>query len=523
MPPTRNTPASNQIESKPALAPSRWRALIFSDLGVLLLLAAARVLLHALTNGQYGFHRDELATLAEARHLDWGFVAYPPLTPLIAAIAVALFGPSTVGLRLFSSAAQAAGMVLTGLMARELGGGRRAQVVAAVAAAIAPLSLAQGALFQYVAFDYLWWVLIAYCLIRLLKDDEPRWWLGIGAAAGLGLQTRYTIGFYLLALAVAVLLTPARRYLRSRWLWAGAGLALLIFLPNLIWQAQHGFISLRFLATIHERDVNIGRADNFLLGQFIVSTNLFTAPLWIAGLWWYLFSPAGRRYRLLGWLAVLTVGLLMASRGREYYTAAAYPMLFAAGAAWGDGWLHGLRPWRARGILAGTYTALALGGLAMAAIMLPVWPINSPMFRTASGINSDIKEEIGWPQLAQEVADIYQALPAAQRAHTAIVADNYGEAGAIDLYGPALGLPPSISGVNTYWLRGYGNPPPQTLVVVGLSDDTANRLFTSCRLAGHIPNPYHLNNEESHVPDIFVCGPPRQPWPEFWRNFQHFG
>ena len=146
------------------------------------------------------------ATLGEAWHLDWGFVTYPPLTPAIAALATALVGPSTVGLRLFSGLAQAAAMVLTGLMARELGGGRRAMVVAAVAAAIAPLALTQGALFQYVGFDYLSWVLIAYCTIRLLKDNEPRWWLGIGAAAGLGLMNRYTIGFYLLAVAAALLL-----------------------------------------------------------------------------------------------------------------------------------------------------------------------------------------------------------------------------------------------------------------------------------------------------------------------------
>ena len=151
-------------------------------------------------------------------------------------------------------------------------------IVAAVAAAIAPLSLAQGALFEYVSFDYLWWVLIAYCLIRFSGTTSRVWWLGIGAVAGLGLMTKYTVGFYLLALAGALLVTPARRYLRSRWLWAGVGLALLIWLPNLVWQAQHGFVSLKFLASIHARDVRIGRANGFFLGQIMVSSNLSPSP-----------------------------------------------------------------------------------------------------------------------------------------------------------------------------------------------------------------------------------------------------
>ena len=213
----------------------------------------------------------------------------------------------------------------------------------------------------------------------------------------------------------------------------------------------------------------------------------------------------------------------MVAQAREYYTAAAYPMLFAAGAAWGDAWLSRLRPRAARAVLAGTGLALALGGLVFAAFILPVWPINSTPFRIASDVNSDIKEEIGWPELARAVAGIYGALPADQRPGTAIVAGNYGEAGAFDLYGPALRLPPTISGVNTYWLRGYGDPPPQTLIVVGFRRGDVDRYFAGCRLAGQIPNPYSLDNEESHVPDIFVCGPPRQPWPEFWGGFQWFG
>ena len=190
-----------------------------SDSGILVLLALFSILLHTLTNGQYGFHRDELATLDDARYLAWGYVAYPPVTAFIGRLALALFGPSLMALRFFAALAQGIAMVLTGLMARELGGKRLAQLVAAIAAAIAPVAFASGALFQYVSFDYLWWVLTAHLMIRLLKSEDPRWWLGIGAAIGAGMMTKYTMAFLVGGIVCGVLLTGARRYLRSPWLW----------------------------------------------------------------------------------------------------------------------------------------------------------------------------------------------------------------------------------------------------------------------------------------------------------------
>jgi 4-amino-4-deoxy-L-arabinose transferase-like glycosyltransferase len=305
--------------------------IIFSDLGSLITLALLRFFLHLLTNSQYGFHRDELATLDDARYLAWGYVAYPPVTPFIARVSLELFGPSLVGVRLFSALAQCVAMVLAGLMARELGGSRLAQVVTALAVAIAPISLIQGALFQYVSFDYLWWVSIAYLIIRLLKSENPRWWLGIGAVIGLGMMTRYTMAFFVAGIAGGVLLTRARRYLAAPWLWGGVALSLLIFLPNLIWQIQHDFISLEFLSSIHARDVEIGRTDGFLIEQLYVTASLVTIPLWVAGLYYYFFSPAGARYRLLGWMYLIPFLLFLVSQARSYYLGPAYPMLIAAG------------------------------------------------------------------------------------------------------------------------------------------------------------------------------------------------
>jgi hypothetical protein len=505
------------------MSQNRWKIIISSDLGILILLALSRIVLHLFTNNTYGFHRDELAFLDNARHLAWGFVAYPPLTPFVGRIALDLFGASTVGARFFSSLAQGVALVVTGLMARELGGKRWAVIVAGLAVWIAPVSFIQGALFQYVSFDYLWWVLIAYFMVRLFKSENPRWWLGIGTVIGLGMMTKYTMGFFTLGIVGTVLLTPARRYLRSKWLWAGAGLALLVFLPNLIWQVQHNFISLQHLSAIHVHDVQIGRADNFLLDQFLLGANPLTFPLWLGGLYFYFFSRSGRPYRALGWMYVIPLLLYFVAQGRGYYLAPAYPMLLAAGAVSGDRWLAERRLWVARVVRGISYGALAIGAALIIAIALPAAPVNSAWWDFASGANPDVKEEIGWPELVQTVAQIRNALPEGERSQIGIFTNNYGEAGAIDMYGPTLGLPPALSGVNSYWLRGYGSQPPQTLIVLGYQRDDIQRYFKSCELAGKITNAYGVINEESKVADIFVCRGMLESWEEFWQDIQHFG
>src|SRR3954454_14532694 len=224
----------------------------------LLAISAAVALLHIATNNRYGFHRDELQFLSDARHLAWGYVSYPPLTPFIEHIGLALFGVSMVGLRLFSVIAQAVVIYVSGLMARDLGGGRLAQVTAALAVALSPLPLFEGTEFQYSSFDFLWWVLIAYFTVRLLKTENPRWWLAIGAAVGLGLLTKYSIVFYIAGILGGLALTRARRHFLSGWLWAGIALALLVFLPNFFWLVRHDFISYHFLQHIHVRDVDQG-------------------------------------------------------------------------------------------------------------------------------------------------------------------------------------------------------------------------------------------------------------------------
>jgi 4-amino-4-deoxy-L-arabinose transferase-like glycosyltransferase len=493
------------------------------DLLLLLALAAAKLLFHLFTNGQYGFHRDELATLDDARHLAWGYVAYPPLTPFLGRIELALFGTSLTGFRFLAALAQSMAMVVTGLMARRFGGGRAAMVLAAVAAMLAPISLAASSLFQYVSFDFLWFVLLAYCVIRLVDSSDGRWWLAIGAAIGLGALTKYAVAFYVAGLVAGVLLTPLRAQLRSKWLWIGAALSIVIALPNLLWELQHDFITLDFLRFIHARDVRIGRTGSYWIDQLQVSTNPFALPLWLLGLYVLLFSGRGRRYRILGWMAVVPVALFALANGRGYYTGPLYPMLLAAGAADLQRILSMPRP-AIRRLGWSVAVLLLVAGTIVVPIVLPLVPIHSRYWAFVNENNGDLREEVGWPELTAEVARIWSTIDPAERAQAGIYCGNYGEAGAIDLYGPAYGLPPVISGINSYWLRGPGNPSPTTLLVVGATRPDLEKACASVQLAGHITNTAGVSNEETERhPDIFVCRQFRQPLAKVWPRLRSFG
>ncbi len=496
------------------------RSAWFSDTALLIYLALATVIVHMITGHNYGFHRDELATLEDARHLAWGYVAYPPVTPFFGRLSLLLFGTSLAGFRFFAAVAQAIAVVLTGLMARDLGGRRGAQLIAAFAAV--PFCLGGGALMQYVSFDYLAWVMTAYFFIRMLRTEDPRWWIAIGASIGFGLMSKYSIVFLVAGLLVGMVLSDERRYFRSKWFWYGVATALLIFLPNVIWQAQHSFISLDFLKHIHERDVRIGRTQNFIPQQrnFV----LVAAPLFFAGLYFYLIAPAGKHFRALGWMYLVPLVLFIIAKGRSYYLAAAYPMVFAAGSVWGEQWLASMKSAWANAVRTLAWIALLTDIVIVSAIILPIAPVNSKWWKFSSKINGDLVEEIGWPELVQTVAQIRDSLPAENRPRLGVLAGNYGEAGAINLYGPQYGLPRAISGINSFWQRGYGDPPPQTLIVVGLSRKFLDRNFETCQLAAHVWNRYGVENEETKDhPDIYVCRGLRQSWPEFWTDFRYYG
>ena len=483
-------------------------------------IAAAMVVLLGISNRGYGFHRDELATLDDARHLAWGYVAYPPLTPFFGWLSLHLFGESLPGFRFFATLATGTGTLLTGLMARQLGGGQAAQLLAAGATLF--FGLAAGSLMQYVAFDYLCWILVAYFFVRLLQSNDPRWWAAIGGAIGLGMLTKYSMLFCVAGLASGFVVADRWRDLTSRWFWFGVFLSLIIFLPNLIWQIRNGFISLDFLRHIHQRDIRIGRTRDFLPDQLKIT--VFAFPLAVAGLVFFLVTRDGRSYRGAGLIYLVALVLFIIARGRGYYLAPAYPLLYAGGAVLLERWMA---KWHRIAAIAGWSLAViafcANIALVMAVVM-PIAPVNTSWGKNALATNDDLAEEIGWPELVEEVAAVRDSIPAGERSRLGILVGNYGEGGAVNLYGPRYHLPAAISGVNSFWARGYGDPPPATLIVVGLSREVLERNFESCQLAGHLRSRYGVLNEETREhPDIFVCRGLRLSWAEFWRAFRRYG
>ena len=512
------------MEPQPLAVPRDYSAppksIWLGDTALIIYIALATVVIHLILGNRYGIHRDELATLEDARHLAWGYPAYPPVTPFFGRISLELFGTSVRGFRFFANLAQAGVVVLCGLMAREMGARRGAQLVAAVAAV--PFCLGGGYQMMYVAFDALAWALTAYFIVRLLNSQDPRWWVAIGAGIGLGMMTKYTMGFFALSIVAGVIFTPARRYLRSKWLWIGVALSVLIWLPNVLWQVQHHLVSLDFLSHIHARDVRQGRTANFLPQQLMMTGLRF--PLALAGLYFCFVAPAGKRYRMIGWMYIVTLALFVVAKGRWYYMGPAYTMVYAAGAVWGEQWLATMNRARAMTVRWLVWGALTFELIFTIAFWLPVPPLNSRWWDVNNSLTGDFREQLGWRELVQEVAKIRDSLTPEERAHLGIIGTNYGEAGAINLYGPEYGLPRAISGINSFWYRGYGDPPPQTLIIIGLSRHYMDETFSSCRLAGHTWNPYGIKNEETEDhPDIYVCGPPKDGWPEFWKDFRYYG
>lgn len=502
----------------------RLRNATASDLGILILIAAAKLTLHTTINNRYGFHRDELLTFTNAQHLDWGYVVYPPMTAFFGRLSLEMFGPSLRGFRFFGAVAESLAVVLAGLAARELGGKRQAQIVAALSVLIAGSCCVHGSFLSYTSFDFPCWVLVAYCVIRLLKSNDPRWWIAVGAAIGLGMMSKYSMAFLVMGVVGGLLLTPVRSHLKTRWFWYGVGVCLLIVLPNIAWQVRHDFVTLAYLKAIHARDIGWGRTDHFLINQLWKNANPVTLPIWLAGLWFVFKTPEGKRYRMIGWMYVIPLVILFLAKGRDYYLAPAYPMLQAAGAVWGEKWIRSLSVPVATSIRRTVWWSLACAGICTVSLTLPIAPPGSTWWHMANHVSTIFDSEVGWPDMVEQVAKVRDSLPVEDRSRMGILAGDEGETGAINLYGPAYGLPPAISGMNSNWYRGYGDPPPQTVIVLGEKREFVDWAFASCTSAGHVTNRYGIvNSTIKGYDEIFVCRNLRQSWPEFWANFRYYG
>src|SRR6185312_2633863 len=463
-------------------------------------------------------HRDELQFLDDARHLQWGFTAYPPLTSFCGRIAIALFGISPQVLRLPAAVVNALSLVLVGLIARELGGRRVAQVIALFATL--SVALAFSSVLQYNTFDLFAWCVVVLFTTRVLRTGDERNWVGAGIGLGLGVLSKYSIAFLVISLVVAIAALPSqRRHLRSRWFWYGALTAAVIAAPNLIWLVRHHFITLQMEHFIHARDVRHGRADGYYTDQ--IKFTLFGFPLAIAGLVSLVRSP---RFRLLSALYIGPFLLFVLAKGRGYYLMPAYPVLYAAGAAALERVLAQRPKWLRVSVQSAAIAALLIDTALVSWSFLPMWRVGSAGWNWQMAHNSDMQDEVGWPEFVAQVAAVRDTLSPEERSRLGVLANNYGEAGAIALYGPQYGLPVPISSTNSFHDRGYGPFEPETLIVTGDDLESQLRNFETCTVAAHVNIPYGVRNEESvYHPDILVCHHLRHPWPEVWAKSQEFG
>jgi 4-amino-4-deoxy-L-arabinose transferase-like glycosyltransferase len=479
---------------------------------LVLWIAAADLVFHLLIANRYGIFRDELYYLACAEHLGAGYVDQPPLIAFVAWIARHVFGESLLGLRFVPALAGAATVWLTGKLARELGGGVFAQGLAAVACFAAPVFLLMHHLLTMNAFEPLIWLGCAWCIVRAIDRDEPRCWLWFGILIGVGMENKYSTAFFAFAVAAALLLTPQRRFLTSKWLWLGALCSLLIFLPNLIWLFRHDFPFLELMHNIRKthRDVVRGPVAFIVDQAMIMNPILF--PLWIGGLVWLFVSQAGSRYRILGWTYALLLVAFIVLKGKNYYVASAYPMLFAAGAVA----FENLSPLRMRWSRPVYVAAIVLITALLAPLSVPVLSAeNYIRYQKSLGFEPPKSEnqpngplpqhfadEFGWEDMARKVGEVYNALPPEQRAKTAIFANSYGQAGAIDFFGKNYGLPKAISNHQSYWLWGPRDYTGESVIVLG-SDGAGDREhFATVESAGRTDHPYSRRDEHF---DIFVC------------------
>ena len=472
------------------------------------------IVLIAFASG-YGYHRDELYFVAAGRHLAWAYADQGVFTPLIARAMTEIAPDSLTVLRIPSAFAAGVTVLLTGLLAREFGGSRRAEAIAAACSGVAVIVLFTGHLLETSTFYLLAWTAITWLVVRALRTANDRLWLVTGVVLGVGLMNKPLPAFLGLGLLAGVLISGPRRLLRNRYVWAGAAIALVIWSPWIVWQASNGWPQIDVSRSIAEGNSTSSQPWWALVPfQFLLISPVL-APVWIAGLVRLFRNPELREWRFFGWAWVVLAIVFMASGGKPYYLAGLLPLLLGVGAVAVDGWLERGRAQVRVAVLVG---AVALSAVIDGIISLPVLPASSA--DPVIAVNGDVGETIGWPDFARTVARVYHGLPGAPRA--VIFTSDYGEAGAVDRYGPGLGLPHAYSGHNAY---GYWGHPPGSagpVVTIGLDQPYLARHFRGCRLAARIHNSAGVDNDEDGQ-HVAICQGPREPWALEWPSLRFLG
>lgn len=497
----------------------------------LLSFALLKFLIHVLVGPGYGWFRDELYYVECSERLAWGYVDHPPLSIALLRLERSFLGDSLRAVRLLPALAGAATVFLAGWMSRRMGGGRFAQALAMTSTLAAPVLLGIDGIYSMNGLDVLFWALAAAVLIGILQSEDWRGWAALGAVLGLGLLNKISVLWLGFGLLAGLLLTPQRRWLRTRWPWIGGGIALAIFLPHLVWQALHGWPTLEFMRNA-ARFKMIAVSPLRLLGDQVLAMHPLTLPVWGSGLALLLFSGEGRRLRPLGWMFVAVLLLLMASgTSRPTYLAPAFTILFAAGGVAIERLSTGRAGLRARpAVLA----VLALGGAILAPLALPVLPVGAYLrYASLLGVRPMTQERIdleglpqhfadmnGWEAFVASVAEVYERLPPAERKVAGIFAQNYGEAGALNVLGRAHGLPRAVSGHNNYWLWGPGEYSGEVMIIVGGEEGDNRRVCGSLERAGTTHCGYCIPYE-NHLP-IYVCRGLSVPVADLWPQLKRF-
>jgi len=515
--------------SKPRPKEPRTANRFTSATAVLLYVALGRLLLHLLTNGGYGIGRDELYYVACGNHLAWGYVDHPPLTPLIARLAGALGGTSLATLRFLPAVAAAATTFVAGRIAGELGGRRFAQAMTAVAVSIGYSALLFGTALTTNVFDQLVWALALYLFVIILQRSEPRYWIWLGVVLGLGLMNKHSVVFLGAAVLAGLALTDERKHLASRWSWYAAGLAALIFLPNIVWEVQHGWPTLEFLERAELNRMPRVDPGGFIVGQ-VFSMHVLILPVWLLGLWRLLTGKDVKELRPVGiaYLALLIYFIM--SRAKAYYLVPFYPPLLAAGCVAIERWVAGRRlRWAPAAIVA----VLLVGAAVTAPLSLPVLspeavieyaPRLDPSLRRLAPGESRMpvafQDMFGWEEMVATVAEVYHALPPEQRAVAAVSGNNYGQAAAIDFFGPEYDLPKSVSTHNNYWLWGPRDYTGEVLITVGVRKEALLAAFGSVELAAVVEHPYVVWYETNQP--VYVWRDMKLPLSQAWPRMKLF-
>jgi hypothetical protein len=499
---------------------------ITTERTLIICFGAAALLIHLLTNGRYGYFRDELYYIACGQHLALGYVDQPPLSILLLRLSRVLFGDSLHAIRLFPALAGAGTVALTGVIAQQLGGRAWAVVLSCAASLTAPVYLVNGNFFSMNAFEALLWMGCIYFLIRIINGGPSMLWLWFGLLAGLGVENKHSTVFFGAAILAALLLTPERHHFGQKWIWLGGLMAFLVVLPNIVWQVQHQWATWELLTNVarSSKNVILGPAD--FLKQQVLLMNPGTLPLWLGGLVWLLAARDGRRYWALAIVFLVTLTEFILLHGKVYYLAPAYPMLFAAGGVAAERLFSTRWSWL-KPVMA---ALMIVPSPILAPVALPILApdklvaymnaihFHPPRTETShtAALPQHFADQFGWEEMVSSVAHVYHHLNPEDQKRAAIFCQNYGEAGAIDFFGPKYGLPPAISGHQNYFLWGPRDYTGDVVLVLDTDGEDERAQFADVVELGQVlSSPWAMPWEQRQ--NMYVChglkGSLRTFWP----------